>query len=69
MATRISISRTVVYTDTFVFNRELTPEELDKFTNSRVDWEMLEAACDDCYEKEVDSSTKTGYEIEIENSN
>ena len=65
MTTTITISRTVVYTDTFVFNRELTPEELDKFTNSHVDWEELEAACDDCYEEEVDSSTRSGYDINV----
>jgi len=63
--TTIVISHTVDHLETFTFNRELTPEEYDRFSSSGVNWSALEEACDEMDSEEVDHSASFGYDVEI----
>ena len=63
--TTITITHNVQYVETFTFNRELTPEEYDRFSSSCVDWSALEEACDEMQSEEIDSSSSFGYDVEV----
>jgi hypothetical protein len=63
--TTIVISHIVDHVETFTFNRELTPEEYDRFSSSGVNWSALEEACDEMDSEEIDHSNSYGYNVEI----
>ena len=63
--TTITITRNVQHIETFTFNRELTPEEYDRFSSSCVDWSALEESCDEMNSEEIDSSDSFGYDVDI----
>ena len=68
--TTISVSKTLRITETFIFNKELSKEQLDNLFRGNIpNFDNLEEQADTIYEEETDSSNKWGYEIDYHISN